>query len=230
MEPTLVVSPHYDDAVLSVGAFMAGAPGCFVLTVMGGLPDASISTGYDKQSGFSDARQAVTERRKENRRALSAVRAAALDGDLLDGQYRTLVHDDRTHDELAKVIVEQIIDAANALGAKRIIGPVGVGHPDHKAVGYAMKIANAALDDTWRIWCYEELPYRVLEPAEMVAATNELADDLGATLDFIGDGPPSRKGLAIRQYRSQLWALDQRALGVPERVWRLRQPWVEPDA
>lgn len=229
MEPTLVISPHYDDAVLSVGAFMAGAPGCVVLTVMGGVPDPHISTGYDKQSGFPNGHAAVTERRAENRRALSTLRASALDGDLLDGQYRTIVHDERGIDELAfEVIVPQIAKTMEALGARRLIGPVGVGHPDHKAVGLAMRVLGSDAPADWQIWCYEELPYRVLEPAEMVSATRELQGISGAELDFIGDGPTSRKALAIRRYRSQLWALDQRALGVPERVWRLREPWVRP--
>jgi hypothetical protein len=36
---TVVLSPHLDDAVLSVGRFLAANPGTVVITVFAGIPD-----------------------------------------------------------------------------------------------------------------------------------------------------------------------------------------------
>lgn len=64
MKKMLLVSPHFDDAVLSAGQFMADRPDAEVVTVFGGFPVTSerIKTPYDEKCGFKNAQDAVASR------------------------------------------------------------------------------------------------------------------------------------------------------------------------
>jgi LmbE family N-acetylglucosaminyl deacetylase len=81
----IAVSPHFDDAVFGCGALLAGHPGARVVTVFAGLPrDAARSTEWDTRSGFADAREAVAQRRREDRRGLALLKAEPLWLDFAD--------------------------------------------------------------------------------------------------------------------------------------------------
>jgi len=70
----VVVSPHLDDAVLSLGAAMARRAGqgedWTVVTVFAGDPDSTApASPYDRRCGFRSAGEAATVRRREDKRA-----------------------------------------------------------------------------------------------------------------------------------------------------------------
>src|SRR5213080_853986 len=70
----VVVSPHLDDAVLSLGAALARAArrggAVTVLTVLAGDPASETPAGeWDSQAGFATAGEAARARREEDRRA-----------------------------------------------------------------------------------------------------------------------------------------------------------------
>lgn len=216
MQPVLVVSPHLDDAVLSVGEFLSSWPGARVLTVFTGIPDPPQVSSFDVHSGFADSGMAVLARCDEDDRALAQVHGVPLRAGLLDHQYVDERDDDATIAEIRQVLVATV----EAIEATKLIGPLGIAHPDHVLTSIA--VAHAALETGIEVWAYEELPNRVALPETVPEALDRWrALGFDPQLGFLGAGSLDAKRRAIAQYQSQLWALDPRCLDVPERTWRL---------
>lgn len=81
MTQMLVVSPHLDDAVLSLGATMThvarSGASVAVLTVFAGNPESTRpASGWDRQAGFETEGEAATARRSEDLEACRIVGAA----------------------------------------------------------------------------------------------------------------------------------------------------------
>ncbi len=79
-ERIAVVSPHLDDAILSVGAAIAGwtraGVGVEVVTVFAGDPESGApASSWDHSSGFATAGQAARARREEDARACEVLGA-----------------------------------------------------------------------------------------------------------------------------------------------------------
>lgn len=216
MEPALIVSPHLDDAVLSVGQVMAGRPNMAVCTVFAGIPQNSgQQTSYDRDSGFHTATRAVIRRRAEDKGALHILHSRPIWLNFADDQYG------EPADETA--IVEALRKAVDQVRPTLLLGPLGLAHPDHHATRRAYQQLVSSCDI--EAWIYEDLPSRVLWPEEVPEA---LAwwKSMGHRLElgFVGTGPLDRKQKALARYTSQLWALkglNEHAYLVPERVWRL---------
>ncbi|HET8643434.1 MAG TPA: PIG-L family deacetylase, partial [Pseudonocardiaceae bacterium] len=90
----LVVSPHLDDAVMSVGATVAEAVefGCHVeiCTVFAGQPQpplSGVATRFHAECGLGD--DAITRRRSEDIAAVGMLGGHPVHQDLLDAVYRT---------------------------------------------------------------------------------------------------------------------------------------------
>lgn len=89
----VVVSPHLDDAVMSLGATIArsvrkGAD-VEVLTVFAGSPDSSRPAGeWDTRTGFLTEGEAARERRREDRRACDVLGSTPVWLSHSDSQYR----------------------------------------------------------------------------------------------------------------------------------------------
>lgn len=216
MEPAIVVSPHLDDAVLSVGQVMAGRPNMTVCTVFSGIPRVSGQlTTYDRDSGFRSAEEAVQVRREEDRAAVARLKGRSYGFDFADSQYGEPVNE--------AAIVDAIAAAVEQIKPTLILGPLGLAHPDHHTTRRAYQ--HFVADSDIEAWIYEDLPSRVLWPEEVPEALawwkgNGHRPELG----FVGTGPLRRKQEALACYRSQLWALkglNEHAYLVPERVWRL---------
>jgi LmbE family N-acetylglucosaminyl deacetylase len=88
----VIVSPHLDDAVLSLGATIAratrGGTAVTVLTVFGGDPASTAPpNGWDRRGGFETAGDAASRRREENRAACAIVGAKPVALPLFGGGY-----------------------------------------------------------------------------------------------------------------------------------------------
>lgn len=216
MEPALIVSPHLDDAVLSVGQVMAGRPNMTVCTVFAGVPqDRGQFTTYDLDCGFRSAEESIHIRRDEDRAALARLKGRPCWLDFPDHQYGEPVNE--------AAIVDALTDVVEQVQPTLLLGPLGLAHPDHHTTRrvYQRLVSRVGIE----AWVYEDLPSRVLWPEEVPEA---LAWWKGAghrpELGFVGTGPLRRKLEAVGCYRSQLWALkglNEHAYQVPERVWRL---------
>ena len=228
MIPAVILSPHLDDAVLSLGRFMAGRPDVIVATVFAGPPpDPEVLTEYDRVSGFASAGEAVAERRGEDVRALQSLRARPVWGSLPDGQYRTQeVNEEDVEREIVRMIGDLHFDT--------ILIPLGIAHPDHRLVRSGAFEVIPWLDAAVSIWFYEELPGRVLWPEEAVELTQSFQGISGMSpfhgfdLGFVGTGSKTAKRRAMAEYRSQRKNLDivggwGVSVECPERVWSVKR-------
>lgn len=206
----IVISPHLDDAVFSIGQILAATPDSVVVTVLAGDPPDLLSA-YDQSAGFRSSGEAVRARRAEDHRAMTLLGGYAVHGPFLDGQYG--LHP--SHAELVDWIRGQLEGplAEHVAHDTRTLVPLGIQHPDHVAVAAAAREAVAG-----ELWIYEELPYRVNYPELTAAALAEI----GPAPAHIDGGPYEIKAAAVECYQSQLSPEMRRWVGVPERVWRLR--------
>lgn len=67
--PVLIVSPHYDDAVLSCWALLSSGANRDICTAFGGVPPGEASA-WDRQCGFATGAEAAIERMREDACAL----------------------------------------------------------------------------------------------------------------------------------------------------------------
>lgn len=214
MNKLLIISPHFDDAILSAGQFMAERPDTMVVTIFGGFPDASetVSTPYDFKCGFKNAQDAVSERRRENDAATALLNASKVDLDFPDGQYGEEV----TELDIAEVL-QRIVDGGEYEG---IYAPLGLGHPDH------LKVSDAvlSLDTDLPITLWEDLPIRVTEPELVPIRLAELDIPYRPTRTILHKTRMSDKVRALMCYSSQIGTgiLDPYLMYVPERFYRVK--------
>ena len=112
---TVVVSPHLDDAILSLGAAISSATragaSITVLTVLAGDPDSRAAAGdWDGPAGFRTAGDAARLRREEDRYACDLVGATAAWLPFADHQYAR-----REDDETIAASVLAAVDGASAV-------------------------------------------------------------------------------------------------------------------
>ena len=233
----LVISPHLDDAVFGCGEVIAGHPGALVVTLFAGTPeDGDMCTAWDQAAGFTNARQAMLARRREDRTALSCLDARALWLDFPGAQYlcRTDLH----------LLSARLVDVVRSAGPSRILLPAGLEHEDHVTAHAAALMAmqtlcrSAVLNDyDWLM--YEEPAYRRTPGLLQKRLANLSAAGIAATparlhraqLGRASDAPSGTEGLrkhvALQCYASQLRALRNAArpslhdMYAPEAFWRL---------
>jgi LmbE family N-acetylglucosaminyl deacetylase len=219
-ETILVVSPHFDDAILSCGQLLAAHSGsATVLTVFGGKPDRypSPPTDWDAWGGFTEGDDIVAIRRIEDLNALEVLGVAQRYLDLVDWQY---VPDDRpTPSDIAPVLEVAVAEVA----PDRIFLPLGIRQGDHILTSEACLAVVRHRAVRWNI--YEEAMYRKQCP-EIVAERIERMRALGTPTPA---HPPvastvDLKRESLAQYVSQMKVLggfvDDDAYA-PERYWRI---------
>jgi LmbE family N-acetylglucosaminyl deacetylase len=152
-------------------------------------------------------------RRAEDREALSILGATPVHLNFVDQQYGQTTSRKNISTELTRQI--------DLLEPELVIGPLGIGHPDHELVREAL--LDAALGGDTPLWLYEDTPTRVREPELVPKALAAVRSRQGtATLGFCGDGPLADKMSALWAYRSQLPLFpNKHELLVAERFWRV---------
>lgn len=215
MRKVLLISPHFDDAVLSAGQFMAGRPDCEVVTVFAGYPTGSegVRTAYDKKCGFKNAQDAVSVRRFEDSQATAMLQATSVHLRFSDGQYNENVDPEE--------IKAEILDLIEKEDYEFVLAPMGLEHPDHELVSDCV---TDLVDDgaiTLPVYLWEDLPTRVVYPE--IAFSRIIDLDLQHLVN-IGDGPISDKIRALWCYKSQMntGILDPYVMYVPERFWKYK--------
>lgn len=213
---TLLISPHFDDAVLSAGQFIAGKPKlqCDVLTVFSAIPqDMGLQTPYDASCGFKTSKDAMVIRRQEDEEALAILGANSLHLGCLDSQYPNGSHGEDVYQALFE------FNKRHGSEYDMVLAPLGLRHPDHKVVSWAVQ---GVFDGHNNLYLWEDLPHRVTHPEEVFEQLQEFTDSK-PELTFIGDGPIAEKIRALWCYRSQMAKgdLDPHVLYVPERFWKI---------
>jgi LmbE family N-acetylglucosaminyl deacetylase len=214
----LVISPHFDDAVFSCGAWIASSGGARVCTVFAGCPDADVATDWDRQCGFSDARQAMRERIAEDHRALDVLGATGERLNFLDAQY-VRYGDAPTVDAIERAL--STIIRANEPAT--LVIPLGLYHSDHVLV-------HVACRNAWRnsrgLACiaYEDALYRRMDGLVQQRLADLLAHGITATPEVGDEYPVLPKRKAVAAYESQLKAFGPHGYDdvfAGERYWRL---------
>ena len=234
--PPLVLSPHWDDAVLDCWEILSGSGAVNVVNVFAGVPAAGTLAAWDELTGASDSAQRARERQAEDARALGLAPApagtalvlagrSAVNAALLDAQYR----------RGAGVPAPEQIDLAVsscAAAASRIHAPAAIGgHPDHLAV---RRYARLLLEAGFEVSLYAELPYCVMHgwppwvdgrPAEplrdveafwrpFLEGLPELGPLRSAEVVRLDDARAAAKLEAMRCYETQLPALSYGGRGL----------------
>lgn len=212
MNKILLVSPHLDDAILSAGRLMADRTDNVIVTVFAGNPpDAeNVHTPYDETCGFGDAAGAMAQRRHENELATAFLNAEAINFDYIDEQYGEPNDTNKIVQALQNIVDDGEFDY--------ILGPLGLGHPDHIRVSDAVR----QLKTDKPVYLWEDLPLRVVEPELVVERLYELGLSFRDKVNLPA-GDISRKIRALSCYSSQIGTgiLDPFLLYVPERFYRI---------
>ena len=126
----VVVSPHLDDAVLSLGAGIARATSSGaevrVVTVFAGDPESTgPPTEWDRAGGFASAGEAARTRRQEDARACEAVGAGPV--------WLPFTDDDHGGESERRAVQEALAEAL--MDAEVVLMPgYPLAHPDHVRV------------------------------------------------------------------------------------------------
>jgi LmbE family N-acetylglucosaminyl deacetylase len=216
--PALVLSPHWDDAVLDCWGPLSADAQLNVVNVFAGSPPPGSTTLWDSITGAGDSAQRTRERMAEDATALARAKRTPVNLSFLDNQYRTQ----------SRVPLQQIDGALvqHIPSASRVYVPAGVGgHPDHLLVRrYGRMLARAGMPVT----LYVDLPYCVTHGWPHWVDGSEPQPNLDVDafwLSFLGDVPEmpalssahverlddaaaAAKLAAMRCYATQFPALD----------------------
>jgi LmbE family N-acetylglucosaminyl deacetylase len=184
----VVVSPHLDDGVLSLGAAMSAwaQEGARVelLTVLACDPDSTTPTGgWDSRAGHATEGDSARARREEDRRACERLGVFPRWLPFGSVDYDRHGSDDDVGDAVAGVVQ----------GADEVLLPgFPLAHPDH---GWLARVLGARELGALRTGLYVEHPYAGRD-----------GGDPGASYRSLKTGPRHRlaKWRALREYRSQL--------------------------
>ena len=202
----VVVSPHLDDGVLSLGASIASwsraGAAVELLTVLGCDPvSAAPAGGWDRRGGFATEGESALARREEDRRACALL--GATPAWLPFGSVDYERHGDEGD---VRSAVADAVDGADLV----LLPGFPLTHPDHE---WLVRTLLRAPGDARALALYAEQPYtrRIGTDPE---ALPWVADALGAAATFrrVPTGLRDRvaKWRAVRSYRSQLPLLGMR--------------------
>jgi hypothetical protein len=147
----VILSPHFDDAVLSCWHVLVGVGEVLVVNVFAGEPPAGTLGWWDELAGASDSAAAVRTRVEEDRQALARIDRASVNLPFLDSQYRQR-QPDGAPGEIVQALREVLVAGA------RIYAPASLGdhHRDHTAVRAAALALHAEGAD---VTLYADLPH-----------------------------------------------------------------------
>ncbi|MFE6732366.1 PIG-L deacetylase family protein [Streptomyces californicus] len=147
---TVVISPHFDDAALSLAGLLPALPGPLaVVTVHGGPPAPGLPvSGWDALCGFGSAREAYEARRSEDARSCALLGAEQVLIDHPDGPYVREGDEPAGLDPLLRSLAP----------GTRVLVPLATNQPDHEAVRLRAQrvLAEAGAPEPW---VYADLPY-----------------------------------------------------------------------
>lgn len=205
-----LLSPHYDDAVLSFGASaaaLARRTDLTVVTIFGGPPpfgyrETANATERHRRWGCGSATEAIVMRSAEDRAACAVLGVKRLALDFPDALYRPAYADRGTigQPEPEMGLTAAILAALPEAGL--YVAPLGVGlHVDH-LLTYAVSCLLRARGARVAVW--EDLPYGLYDRAATArrlrkAGWSGLEIGVGAT-----EADWSRKMRAVACYASQL--------------------------
>jgi LmbE family N-acetylglucosaminyl deacetylase len=222
---TIILSPHYDDAVFGLGGMLTQRKGrgeeSFVVTLFGGQAPAALAlTWWNKETGFASNVEAEEFRVRENRNALNMVGVDddhILDSLLDDVQYRN-EEDAESEAATAKAVKEEIASILSRFHGRRVsvYGSMSTAwgkfwedsHPDHAVVHDAyLEIFRGGEFPAVDFYLYEDVvPYVYRFTHDRAKAWVEENDRirLEETVVQLSEHDFSSKLAGLKQYGSQM--------------------------
>jgi LmbE family N-acetylglucosaminyl deacetylase len=228
----VVVSPHFDDAILGAAHLLDTYRGSTVITVLGGRPPVypSEPTDWDACGGFVAGDDVVALRREEDVAAMEFVDATPVWLEFADHQY--LAKGDRPR---ATDVAPALESAISATGPTAVFLPMGLANPDHVLTHDAGLLVRSALDSSgdgpaW--FGYEDHGYKHIPGILAWRVAKLFKSGLWPTPAVVAVEPDmERKRAAISFYKSQIGPLERDHVlserldaNVPEQYWRLAPP------
>ena len=218
----LLLSPHWDDAVLDCWSLLAGSRALQVINVLAGIPAPGRLAIWDAITGAEDSAARARERRDEDALALARAGREPLNLGLLDAQYRIGAPEPGLL-QLDQTLCEALGDAegseAHATACVYVPAAIG-GHADHLLVRrYGRMLARAGIPVTlyadlpycvlhgWPAWVdgAEEDPHRNVDAfwLSFLAEVPELGELRAAEVERLGPELAAQKLAAMRAYATQ---------------------------
>jgi LmbE family N-acetylglucosaminyl deacetylase len=214
-----VLSPHLDDAVLSLWHVLSGPGSVAVVNVFDAAPDTSddVDGWWDALTRASDAVTRARDRHAEDRVALSIAGRESVDLGFVDGQYGI-------GQEAPEQLARAIDDAAPA--PTSLLAPAALsGHRDHRSVlavalllrergrlvGLYADVPHATRYG-WPAWVTGRPPEPLLDPAafwesELRSSGLSLAT-LRPDVHRLDEAAHARKLAAVQAYCTRVPALE----------------------
>jgi len=218
MRINTILSPHIDDAVLSLWGLLAGPGEVGVINVFDGVPEGQRAIGWwDHVTRAKDPVARAEERRAEDRAALALAGRSALCLGFVDEQYRD-------GEPKLEPLVERI--ARELPQESAVLAPAALGeHPDHRRTRTA---ALALRERGFQVALYADVPHATPHgwPGWVTGASPESDSDATARWEHslkdaglslrelapqvraLGPDEQARKREAIDCYRTQLSGLE----------------------
>jgi len=229
LERIVVVSPHFDDAVLGAAHLLGTYAGSTVITTLGGRPPSypAEPTDWDACGGFVAGDDVVAMRRQEDSAALSTLAATPVWLEFADHQY--LAKEDRPQ---APEVAPELAAAVRAAAPTAVFLPMGLANPDHVLTHDAGLLVRAEMGGGPVWFAYEDHGYKHIPGILAWRVTKLFRSGLWPTPAVVPIAPDmARKRAAIACYRSQVAPLERDHVlserldaNVPEQYWRLDPP------
>ncbi|MDX6643079.1 MAG: hypothetical protein QOD76_1041 [Solirubrobacteraceae bacterium] len=241
MTAAAILSPHPDDAVLSLWHLLTGPDDVLVLNVFGGSPNGHRGDGWwDTLTRAADSVERVRERHAEDREALALAGRAPENLGFLDGQYR---HSEQPLEPLVDAIAaavpsDALLLAPAALDAHRDhqlvrAAALALGARGHRVALYA-DIPHANVYG-WPAWVTESEEDPYLDPMasweHSMDASGISLGSLSPEVHALDHSAAAAKREAVQRYRTQIPALDtQYSMLLRPEVLRYEVVWPLPPA
>jgi LmbE family N-acetylglucosaminyl deacetylase len=208
----MVVSPHLDDAILSLGASIGRATGSgrhvTVLTVFAGHPDSGLlAGGWDRRGGFATEGEASKARRLEDEQACRELGAESSWLSFSEADYRQTLDGDSIWSAVKGAVTD-------ARPEDVLLPGFPLTNPDHAWVTELLVERGLPCS---RLGLYAEQPYRFWARHEHARSNADAGTTAtGLPVEWVSAGRNLRemwrKRHAIAAYRSQI-----RLLGMSRR-------------
>ena len=165
----IVLSPHLDDATLSLGGLIAksthSADSPIIATVFSGTPKVATSTVWDTKSGFKNSNEAMTTRLSENNDSAYILNSQVVNMGYLDNEYRGNTATTSLENKIATDIIKLIRSHDTSTSSMEVYGPAvfpgNVSHVDHAILhdAYMDAISQYKPRGIVTFFIYEDFPY-----------------------------------------------------------------------